>query len=407
MADHAAMGGKLVLLTAVGLALALAALLGGGCSESENCPNCPGAPIVIERVQVFPESLTIGDTLRIWVTARGTDLRYQWAAEDGRFLLTDRDFARWKAPANAAVTEITVLAYNDEHSAVQPIPVTVNTYVPRHEPTYTGAHYCGQECHNVTGHGDYFATWENTAHAAAYAGVESDPYFNHDCFACHTVGWGDVNEDGWIRHNGGFDEVPIERLQGVQCESCHGPLSDRGGQILDDHASMAIGDFLLEACDRCHTDEGLVPPDAANLHAPHTEMLAGEGGYEYDREMSSSPHKDEITRGCVTCHFPTSADGNGHTFAADPTSCTACHAEANGEDFTWSTAMTEVADLLEQLQEELSRATEEDQRYLPYRWANHNATFAEKDASSGAHNYLYAKELLETSIEDFEPSGSR
>lgn len=494
-------------LFAVGLAAALAVILSGGCDDDEECPVCPTSSVRIDEIQTLRDSLTVGDSLHLWAAGSGSDVEFQWTASTGRFLETSESYARWKAPGTPVIARISVIAFNDQASSSASISIAVRTYVPWLEPTYTGASYCGLECHSVDGHGSHYDTWIQTAHASAYDLLEQSSQEGTECAACHTVGYSDINDStGWAAHNGGFDEVPVLELEGVQCENCHGPLADLSGTISgdDNHGSMATGDFLLAvgssqepagcgechgpgaygksqlsewetsahaqshlasgaveaSCSGCHTVQGFVaylksgtaPVDApadplpitcaachdphdgshhADLragfeqdicsrchtdkeagypedpHAPQVQMLAGDGGYEYGQLMPSTPHHNVVSSGCATCHYPTSIGTISHAFGADQSSCATCHPEASGSGFDWSDGMSEVAALLAELQDELARATEEDKLTEAYAQARFNAIFVETDGSSGAHNHLYAKQLLESSLEDFEPTDGR
>ncbi len=395
-------------LLALVLALAVAIALGNGCSEDDDCPACPGSPVDITGIDAYPESTTVGDTLQFWAEGQGTDVTFDYIIDGGRFLNRVTNYAMVKAPDEPTILSVSVVAFNDQGSDAYTIEVPINPYVPRegHEPTYTGAGYCGLECHGEAGHGRNYEAWVTTAHATAYDGVETSDDFSHDCFSCHTVGYGDVNEEGWIRHNGGFDEKPVAALQGVQCENCHGPLADHSGTVLENHAELATGDFVLESCANCHRDENLDPQFPETLHAPQANLLNGEDGFEWGLIVNSTPHAAQVEeRGCVTCHYPASSLLGGHTFAADPVSCQSCHDEASGEDFDFvDSQMDTIEDLLAELRDELARATDEDKLYANYWYALYNATLIEKDGSRGAHNYLYTRALLELSIEGFEPS---
>ncbi len=58
------------------------------------------------------------------------------------------------------------------------------------------------------------AFWATTRHAKAYASlVAVDKQFNLDCVGCHVTGYG---------RPGGSTVTHVERLEGVQCEVCHG-----------------------------------------------------------------------------------------------------------------------------------------------------------------------------------------
>jgi hypothetical protein len=357
----------------------------------------------IDEISLYPEAITIGDTLLIVADVRGSDLEFSWITTDGRFLSLNGRWVRWKAPDSPGVATVTILAFNEEESRSASIPITVSPYAARHAPTYTGAAYCGLECHDVAGHGSHYESWAQSAHATIYGQTDTESRTAGACAACHTVGYGDIDDRGWARHNGGFDDAPIAQLQGVQCESCHGPLADEEGTILDDHGERARGDFLIESCRGCHSDTEI--EFASDIHAPQAQVLAGEGGYSYGLTIPSTPHVSTVARDCVSCHYPAETVQGSHSFAADPASCEACHAEAGGGDFDWSEGMAEVSDLLRELKVELALATEDDKRYYAYEWALRNATLVERDGSSGAHNYEYARELLQLSLDHFEPSG--
>jgi len=386
----------------------VAAMLAGGCSDDDSCPACPSSPVRITEIIASPESTTVGDTLRFWAQDAGSGVTFDWIISGGRILYHNTNYIRMKAPDDPTLLTVSVVAFNEEGSAALSREIPVRAYLPRegHEPTYTGASYCGLECHGVDGHGDNYDAWVTTAHYTAYDGVEASANFEDRCLQCHTVGYGDVNEDGSNRYNGGFDDKPVAALHGIQCETCHGPLADRYGTVLGNHGELAMGDFLLETCAGCHVDDNLDPLYPDDLHAPQSNILRGDDGYTYGGSVASREHADAVTRSCVTCHYPTTSRKGGHTFDADPASCAECHGGASGSDFDFvETQMEEVDDLLAQLKDELDRATEDDKLYTSYWYALYNATIVEKDGSSGAHNYVYTKELLERSIADFEPSG--
>lgn len=492
-------------------ALLVGLLLAGGCSEEEDCPACPQAGILIDQIYALPDASTIGGSIQLWALAEGTDLQYRWNASAGEFLEIDTYYAVWKAPDEASIAEITVVAYNDEESASHVRSLVVGSYRPHHEPVYSGAGYCGLACHDIAGHGANYATWVTSRHAQTYDQVTASSAMAAWCAACHAVGYGDVDSVGWDRHNGGFDEVPVAALEGVQCESCHGPLADLDGEILADHDARALGSSLLavggaadpqgcgrchetyvdyaphisthatvtewessahatsasdpstheagcrrchtaqaflaslgqgsdeapdeplplvcatchdphgsdhpaslrvgyggtpgDVCRQCHTDDGQTYPDTP--HAPQAQMFATTGGYEYAGGFyGSALHQNVAQKGCVDCHFAAPA-AESHSFAADPASCSACHPGASGINFAWSDGMTTVDGLLTVLAEELERATTADQQTDAYERAVFNWNFVAADGSSGAHNFEYARDLLEASIADFEPSGKR
>ncbi|MBD3236444.1 MAG: hypothetical protein GF330_07060 [Candidatus Eisenbacteria bacterium] len=311
-------------------------LLIGGCTEEEDCPACPSAGIVIEQIFALPDTVSIGGSVQLWALAEGEDLEYRWSASAGEFLEIDTYYAVWKAPDLATIAEISVVAYNDEESAARVRALQVGPYRPRHEPAYSGVAYCGLECHDAEGHGANYATWLLTSHADAFDRARASGAMDDWCAQCHAVGYGDVDSAGWSRHNGGFDEVPIAALEGVQCESCHGPLSGTDGEILADHATRARGDFLLaigsstdpQGCGLCHEDYVEYPPHASS-HAYVSE-------WEASGHARSADDPDAQADGCASCHtaqgFLTSLDEwSGEYGEALPLVCAACH-DPHGSD---------------------------------------------------------------------------
>lgn len=351
-----------VLHDALGAALALAALLGAGCSEEKECAACPTASIQLESIYLSHDSVSVGGIVDLWALPTLSEQQYAWTASVGRFVTTDSYYAQWKAPDTPAIARITVVAFNDdEESQALSAPIAVDTYLPRHAPTYTGASYCGLECHGIEGHGDRYDSWVGGAHAQAYQNLESDALFQYHagltnpgpapCARCHTVGFGDENAEGWDRHNGGYDEIPVARLQGVQCENCHGPLSDRYGEILPNHAELATGDSLLMVgtpdapmgCAACHEGAPIAGCSTTACHAgaPPSKPY----GKSYLTEWVRGAHDRIATEvdlddpECVQCHTAQGfierlAGGQLQQRPQDPLPivCAACH-DPHGSGF--------------------------------------------------------------------------
>ena len=346
-----------------GAALVLAVLLGAGCGEEKKTASCPASNIQLESIFVTDDSVSIGGTVDLYAVPTLTDQQYAWTASTGRFLTIDGYYTQWKAPDTPAIARITVVAFNDaEESGALSVPIAVDTYLPRHEPTYTGASYCGLECHGVEGHGNNYDTWEKSAHAHAYQGLESDPSFQYHaglvnpgpspCALCHTVGFGDQNAQGWVRHNAGYDEVPVARLQGVQCENCHGPQSDRYGEILPDHGSFANRDSLFAVgtpaapigCASCHEGAPIASCSTAQCHPgspprkPYGKSYLSEWAYGTHDRIAAGVDRDDPQ--CVQCHtaqgFVERLTAGGPPLSAPenplPITCAACHAP-HGSDF--------------------------------------------------------------------------
>ncbi len=119
-------------------------------------------------------------------------------------------------------------------------------------PAYVGANRCAA-CHPVE-----FREWLTTSHAQGFAAlVERGAERNPECLPCHTTGYG---------RSGGFQgHRSTPHMEGVQCESCHGPGS---GHPPDAGAEGAAGEGN---CRRCH-DAGNSPDFS---YDGYVEMLGG------------------------------------------------------------------------------------------------------------------------------------
>ncbi|MBP6876029.1 MAG: hypothetical protein KBD56_08165 [Candidatus Eisenbacteria bacterium] len=496
--------GAMVLAAFLSLAVAFVA---GGCEKEKSCPVCPASGIRLDEIYRTADSLALGGEVGLWALPDAAGQSYAWSASVGTFTVTDGNYAAWKAPDVSGLAEIRVVASNAQNeSKALSVTLAVATYLPRHLPSYTGASYCGLECHGTKSHGDAYDTWIETRHARGFAAVEQHPeYTPEGCAQCHTVGYGDQAANEWPLNNGGYDEVPVARLAGVQCENCHGPMADRYGSIPDDHLALSVNDSLYAAdrmhnprgcaqchesyasaahpqgpaymsewasgahasiplgvdtgqlvCSGCHTAQGfiarmdghLVPISAdpmpvtcvachdphgteqrADLrapegrvcaachsdernsyprdpHSPQTQMLAGTGGFENlaPGPLSSTPHQQVLRRGCEDCHYPAGDPDRSHDFRARPTGCMACHPQASDADFAWAEPKrAEIRALLQTLESELASATPADSATAVFQQAQFNWSFVSRDRSDGAHNYEYARDLLQRSIDAFTP----
>lgn len=76
---------------------------------------------------------------------------------------------------------------------------------------YVGIDAC-TDCHD-----EERKVWDSTKHAHAYSTLQKDfKEYNLDCVSCHVTGYGKPG-GSTVTHN--------EKLQAVQCETCHGPGS--------------------------------------------------------------------------------------------------------------------------------------------------------------------------------------
>jgi RecJ-like exonuclease len=107
---------------------------------------------------------------------------------------------------------------------------------------YIGAKKCSM-CHKKDGTAP---TWEKTAHANAWANVDTLKLSDEEkepCKACHATG---VTEKG-------------DFLPHVQCEACHGPGSEYKSMKIMKSRELSIANGLLipdeETCLSCHNKE--------------------------------------------------------------------------------------------------------------------------------------------------------
>ena len=146
--------------------------------------------------------------------------------------------------ASACVDE--QIVYRDGPSFVTP-PSNAASFLGYNDET---AHKttCGS-CH-VTPQ----AKWIETAHAGAFATLESSGHMQGSCQPCHTVNnLGNTLTDTVA----GWRSTKDTRYEDVQCESCHGPglqhvnAPTRGQMLASIHADTGAG--VTNGCAECHS----------------------------------------------------------------------------------------------------------------------------------------------------------
>lgn len=150
---------------------------------------------------------------------------------------------------------------------------------------YVGSHKC-KICHRKASSGAQYSVWEETNHAHAYEtlrtdkaikiakgqGVEGNPWEAAECVRCHTTGFGKGGYE--IRGASFWEELDsrgkptkgvkrMRGLQGVGCESCHGPGSQYKskkkmeaifrGELDGEELGMQVP--TEEVCRQCHNSE--------------------------------------------------------------------------------------------------------------------------------------------------------
>lgn len=162
------------------------------------------------------------------------------------------------------------------------------------ESQYVGVAKC-KSCHKKELIGRQHAAWQKAPHARAFEtlrseasraiaqrlGIEGPPHEAAACLRCHSTAFG-VSEQQM--------EFPLERSDGVQCESCHGPGSRyRKKKIMskpEKAKSLGLWDAAEEAvCTRCHNRESPTF-DPRRFSLPD----GGHAGFDLEQAMKQIAH---------------------------------------------------------------------------------------------------------------------
>jgi predicted CXXCH cytochrome family protein len=190
------------------------------------------------------------------------------------------------------------------------------------DPKYVGFGKC-VFCHAA----NYYIVKITTNHGRAFSTlVERKESKNEKCLTCHTVGY-DKKRD-----NGGYDELHDAReLEGVQCESCHGPGSNHTKGL------KKMKRYLSEEACRCHTnppqptiDEWRKSKHATSLadlrNNPKAETrclkcMSTEGFLGRKVDLENAVYS--IT--CVACHDPHKNMNRAQLRMPPEELCVSCH----------------------------------------------------------------------------------
>ncbi len=135
---------------------------------------------------------------------------------------------------------------------------------------YVGSNVC-QGCHTAE-----HAQWEQTAHAKAWRTLEQEQrQLDLDCWSCHATG---AELPGGPTH----PQHVTPALQGVGCESCHGPGRDHVAAAAAAAAHGADPDMPVSA--------GIVkdPPQATCTHCH--DGVQDEGRFDFDQYRPKVVH---------------------------------------------------------------------------------------------------------------------
>jgi len=312
-------------LRVVGI-VAVVGLVSGGCGDD-------GKKTIFQNtlpVTVTTSSPTVVSGNPVTVTASATGgtggaLQFSWSAAAGRFSNPGAASTQWIAPDEGGVFSLSCVVTDDVNVGINSTDVTVSQYVPTDTPSYRGAEVCAG-CHSEEGvlGGDQYTTWSQSRHAHAIeslAAIGQD--MNKNCVVCHTVGTYGLNADPSL-DNGGYDDTAVVRLQGVQCENCHGP----GSQHPNPNFSSVEVSMEASVCGQCHTDEHHPTYDEW-LESGHSMIVAspaprascakchnGLESWRYlDDPLNYVPPTEDFTdavpQTCPVCHDPHGNDNPG------------------------------------------------------------------------------------------------
>lgn len=150
--------------------------------------------------------------------------------------------------------------------------VIFSSVVNAQDAKYIGAAKC-KMCHNKAEKGEQYNKWLASPHAKAMQSLKGADATNPKCLKCHSTAAG--VDQGLI--------ASITVVEGVSCESCHGPgsLYKVATVMKDQKASMAKGLILPDekVCKKCHNEE-----------SPNYK------GFNYKEYVAKIAHDDPTTK---------------------------------------------------------------------------------------------------------------
>jgi predicted CXXCH cytochrome family protein len=287
--------------------------------------------------------------------------------------------------------------------------------------SYTGSQ-CMQ-CHDAPTHHYQFEEYFESGHSVSYNEGYQLEYMNRgsttnrnsDCARCHTTnGYVDVYVKGKQ-----YTSAPYKYVAPVACVACHNPHE----KINDAQLRKPVD----EACMDCHS---VRVSTSGSMHSSHQgPMLNGEDGKEFPGYTYGNSAHTNIADKCVQCHMALPPDPTlqsqigGHTFKVlsdngtptDPsddivnnTGCIQCHPSGV------------TVEKIEETQGKIKAKLDELKGYLKLRSNGNplypadttltpvqkdvhwNWYFVNNDLSFGVHNFQYAMDLLQSSIDEIK-----
>ncbi|MBD3161164.1 MAG: hypothetical protein GF346_03185 [Candidatus Eisenbacteria bacterium] len=104
-------------------------------------------------------------------------------------------------------------------------------------------------CHQGEKNGKIYEQWQASDHAKAFESLGEAHQGDEACLKCHTTGFGEPMAAG----------ATAKKLQGVQCEACHGPGSEyKAMKVMKSHELSLENGLVVpdeELCKSCHVAE--------------------------------------------------------------------------------------------------------------------------------------------------------
>lgn len=164
------------------------------------------------RLEEGAEPLQVDGQVRLGPGVKGMymgHLKGEW--NDGQFEMTGHQFIKL-GPDFDKPNQLSdwYQEYQDALKADYQQKVILRKNIDSGQADYKGAETC-KTCHQSA-----YQAWSATKHARAFDTLfAAEKQFDPSCIKCHVVGF---NKEG-----GYLDEYITPHLQGVGCESCHGP----------------------------------------------------------------------------------------------------------------------------------------------------------------------------------------
>lgn len=179
-------------------------------------------------------------------------------------------------------------------------------------PKYAGAKVC------ITCHLNVCEYVTNTPHFNAFNNLPDSQKQNPSCLACHTVGYG--------LPTGFVSASATPKLEGVQCENCHGPAANHAAAP-DDPTAVPRVEIAAQLCGGCHSGShqptfeewstsghAAVVPDVAGLMGVSTSFISSCGRchsgsarlalLDGRNPSVTKTHDYDVPISCAVCHDP-------------------------------------------------------------------------------------------------------